>query len=94
MVLPWLDEWESVYEEVKEMMLSIVESPQAQYDFLFTARTLDEAWAMVNLVAIGLDIEYDRIVSNFSGYLIEFRQHQRLKNILLRDTASPTNFNN
>ncbi|KAI0994616.1 hypothetical protein K3495_g13565, partial [Podosphaera aphanis] len=93
-ILPWLDEWESVYEEGKEMKLSIVESPQAQYDFLFAARSINEAWATANLVAIGIDIEYDRIVSDFPGYLKEFRQHQRLNEIFLRNAENSANLNN
>ncbi|RKF54326.1 hypothetical protein OnM2_098041, partial [Erysiphe neolycopersici] len=49
MILPWLDDWESVFEEAKEMRLSLVESPQAQYDFLFAARPLNESWVTKNL---------------------------------------------
>ncbi|POS81697.1 hypothetical protein EPUL_006447, partial [Erysiphe pulchra] len=91
MILPWLDDWESVFEEAKEMKLSLVESPQAQYDFLFAARPLNESWVTTNLVNIGLDLENGRIVSDFSTYLKEFRQHQRLNEIFARSDENKLN---
>ncbi|KAI1002788.1 hypothetical protein K3495_g5413 [Podosphaera aphanis] len=91
MILPWLDEWESVFEEAKDLKLTVAKSPQAQYDFLFVARTIDQAWATANLVALGLDLEYDRIISDFPGYLKEFRQHQRINEIFSRNTENYPN---
>ncbi|RKF53302.1 hypothetical protein GcM3_220023 [Golovinomyces cichoracearum] len=43
-------------------MPKIVESLQAQYDFLFAVRPIDEAWVTTNLAATGMDLEYKRIV--------------------------------
>ncbi|RKF71345.1 hypothetical protein GcC1_102017 [Golovinomyces cichoracearum] len=91
MIIPWLDEWESVFEEAKELKMSIAESPQAQYDFLFTSRQINEAWATSNLVGIGIDLEYGRLVSDFPGYLKEFRQHQRLNEIFSRNPQNSSN---
>ncbi|KAI0997585.1 hypothetical protein K3495_g10603 [Podosphaera aphanis] len=91
MSLPWLDEWESVFEEDKYSKLIVAESPQAQYDFLFVARAIDKAWTTANLVGLGLDLEYDGIISDFPGYLKEFRQHQRLNEIFSRNTEDYSN---
>ncbi|RKF56639.1 hypothetical protein OnM2_080063, partial [Erysiphe neolycopersici] len=35
-------------------------NPQAQYDFLFAARQINESWVTTNLVTIGLDLENGR----------------------------------
>lgn len=94
MILPWLDEWEMVFQEAKEMNLSLVESPQAQYDFLFATSPLNQSWVTTNLVNIGLDLENGKTVSEFSTYIKEFRQHQRLNEIFSRTADSSSSMSN
>ncbi|RKF53476.1 hypothetical protein GcC1_220044 [Golovinomyces cichoracearum] len=91
MIMPWLDEWKSVFEEAEELKMSIAQSLQGQYDFLFTLRQINEAWATSNLVGLGIDLEYGRPISDFPGYLKEFQQHQRLNEIFSRNSQNSSN---
>ena len=40
-IMSWLDQWELVYSDAKELDLPHVIDPQAQYDFLYTIRSFD-----------------------------------------------------
>ncbi|RKF54992.1 hypothetical protein GcC1_207039 [Golovinomyces cichoracearum] len=81
MISPWLDQWERIYEEAKELKLAQVEEPQPQYDFLFAIRPIDESWVTTNLVTIGLDLQQGKNIPDLLYFIREFRHHQKLTSI-------------
>ncbi|RKF54366.1 hypothetical protein OnM2_098023 [Erysiphe neolycopersici] len=51
-IMSWLDEWELVYSEAKELNLPHVLDPQAQYDFLYSVENITGAWTELKLAMI------------------------------------------
>ena len=81
-----MDQWEIVYEEAKDLNLSLAESPQPQYDFLFTVRPLNETWVTTYLVGLAADLENGGDVPDLSRYIKEFRQYHRLSEIFSKNS--------
>ncbi|KAF5178167.1 DYN1, Dynein, heavy chain, partial [Thalictrum thalictroides] len=77
-IISWLDEWELVYAEAKELNLPHVLDPQAQYDFLYSIENIAGAWTELKLAMIDDQARSGENFIEFYDLLESFRHKQRL----------------
>lgn len=85
MILSWLDQWNSVYAEAKELKLSQAKDPQAQYDFLYATKQIDAAWSDEQLIELENDIESGNKCSSLQFFINEFRHLQKSTSAFSRE---------
>ena len=86
-IMQWLDHWELTYAEAKEIKLPHVESPQAQYDFLYAVQKISEAWAEMKLADIDDQAKDNLPVTDLYDLIESFRHKQRLVSSFSKEPA-------
>ncbi|KAI1004940.1 hypothetical protein K3495_g3273 [Podosphaera aphanis] len=83
----WLDQWELVYAEAKEINLPHVTDPQAQYSFLYSTRRIAGAWAELKLATIDDQVSAGEPVPDLYDLIEAFRHKDRL-NAVFNDKST------
>ncbi|RKF59914.1 hypothetical protein OnM2_055083 [Erysiphe neolycopersici] len=77
-IMSWLDEWELVYADAKELKLPHIMDPQAQYDFLYSIERIAGTWTELKLAVIDDQASLGVNFTDFYDLLEAFRHKQRL----------------
>ena len=83
----WLDQWELVYADAKQLNLPHVASPQAQFDFLHSIKSIDSAWATTKLILIDEAINSNAHIPEIYKLIEQFRHNLKLSEIFLPESA-------